>query len=479
MDINNIGKVAKFFSAYDMRGTVDVLTPEVYYYFGYGLVSQVLEPDEAGVKVSVMHDVRETSHEFYSALCAGVVAAGGEVISLGQGSTDMLYAACSLFKTPGCMVTASHNPPEYNGCKVVKKAPIMMGLENGLERVRDYVVSELKKGKKTKYEMLGVDMAAREELDEYFINKSIEIGRVKQADGLLAQSGRKLRVAVDTANAAGGVVMQMAKDLYQNVEFVPLFWELDGTFPNHEGDPDDLTNLADLMKLVKDKKLDMGAAFDGDADRCYLVDETGEPVSNNFLVTKIASEMVSSLKPDSKLNPVVVVPLSDSRMIAEEVFISGGAVMPTRVGHTFIKATMEQYGSVYGGESSGHHYFGEFDMMDSGLITLLYSIYVLAKNDMKPSQIKDPYADQYFFSGWHKFKLTEEQNVTDINNKLLEKYSDAHVSTIEGVQISYVDWKVMVRTSNTEPVLKMSVETRSKDIDPMEKLEELKKVMGL
>ena len=470
--------IHKIFKAYDMRGTVDILTPEIYYQFGRGLVQEVLKPDNLPTKVAIMHDIRETSDSFYTALINGIESAGGEAIMLGAGSTDMLYGACQLFEAPGAMVTASHNPPEYNGCKVVKESPIMLGIDNGLDKIRDYVIDNIHK--EVEINPIQNDEKAREELEKFFIGKMLSTGNVSEADEMLAKDGRKLRIVVDTANAVGGIVMDLIKDVYDNVEFIPLYWELDGTFPNHEADPDDLTNLEDLCAKVKSENADMGAMFDGDADRCYLVDETGEPLSNHYLMAKIGSEMVADVrsgKIEQDLEPIVVMPIADSRLIAEQIFLNGGAAMPTKYGHTFIKENMKKYNAVYGGEASGHHYFGNFGMMDSGALAFLYSIYLLAKYYIKPTELKQPYEKIYKFSGWHKYEVGD-QSVSLIVDKIKINFSDAHFSHIEGVQLSYPEWKAMIRSSNTEPVIKISVETRDGS-DPMGKLAEIKEATGI
>lgn len=472
----DIQKAAKFFKAYDMRGTLDNLDEEVYYLFGKALINEVLKPEDLELKVAVLYDVRVDSERFYNALINGITEAGGEVIALGLGSTDILYAAANKWKIAGCMVTASHNPPEYNGCKVVKKSPEMMGLDNGLEKVRGYVVENYT-GTYQNSMSIEVDIR-REELDNYFIKEISRIGRVAEADEYLIKNGRKLKVVIDTANGCGGIVAEMIKNLYENVELVPLYWELDGTFPNHPADPDYPENLEDLSAKVVEVGADYGAMFDGDADRCYLVDQKGEPISNNFLITKIAQEMVESyyINPVEGLEPIIVVPIADSRMIVEQVFLSGGAVMPTRYGHTFVKGTMAKYKAIYGGEASGHHYFGEFGMMDSGVLTFLYSIFLMAKGNLQATDIRKPYDEVFSFSGWYKYKLEGPFEIEELLNKLKTKYPDGHISQIEGVQISYPLWKATIRASNTEPVLKISVEAKT-GADPMEKLKELESLI--
>ena len=456
-----------FFKAYDMRGTYPQLNENVYYWFGRALV-EVTFKDTAEPQILLARDGRYTSEAFYKALVNGILDAGGKPICLGVGSSDFLYAACQSKNLPGGSLTASHNPKDDNGLKVVLEGSSMLGLKNGLDKVRDYVISKIDAieiDKSTWVEAV-TDEQTKAEITQFFMGKIKEIGDIDNVNKILTNQNKKLKIAVDAGNGTGGFVMELAKDLYQNIEFVPMYWELDGNFPNHPADPQTFANLKDLQDKVKNNDdIDFGFAFDGDADRVFFVDDKAEIVQGDFLVAFFAQTLLKKYKanPNPDLEPAIVYLQPGSRCVPEAIAQNDGIAIPSEQGHTGIKARMEKYRAIYGGENSGHHYFSEFGRMDSGILAAVLMIKLLAENGKKLSEIFKTLNETYFISDLIAIKLKEDQTFEAMKAKLIEGYPDATFSEFDGLSVFYPDWKFVIRPSNTEPVLKMFVESRGTD----------------
>jgi phosphomannomutase len=475
--------ISKFFKAYDVRGTVPELTAEIYYLVAQGLVETILKPEGLPLTVNMCRDVRYSSPEFYKAFYNGLLSVGATPIAIGFGPSELLYAACQVNDMAGAMITASHNPKDDNGIKMVKKVPQMLGIESGLAKIRDYVIEKMDAG----FNIGIVDMVEVQEDGEFqkkvvdfLFDKFKTVGQVDQINTILAQSNKKLKVVADTANGMGGFLMPYIAAMYPNIEFVPMFWELDGNFPNHPADPMADENIKYLQDAVLAHGADFGIAFDGDADRAFFVDEKGERINGEFLVPAFAKYMVKEAidKPELGLSPAVAFPISYSRATLDTVYENNGVPVGTKQGHTFIKTKMAQYNAVYGGEASGHHYYGQFGFMDSGALTVALLVRILVENDQKASSVLDYWKSKYFVSGEHNFKLVEGLTMAVIREKLLATYSDATISEMEGITIYYPEWKFTVRGSNTEPLIRVNVEYKGED-RAMEKLDEIKKVVGV
>lgn len=473
----------QMFRAYDLRWTVPELNKEVYYWSGFALVQEILKKEGLPLQVCVMRDARETSFGFYNAFCRGLKDAGGEYISLGLGSTDMLYAATQLFDTAGAIVTASHNPVEYNGLKVVKRPPQTIGVGSGLEIVRDFVVEKMEQQQELNFESIEDNRVKRNELDQFFDSKIREIGCISEVEKKLQVQGEKLRIVVDTANGAAGVAIKRMEKLYKNVEFIPLYWELDGSFPNHPGDPTKQENLRDLVDMVKTEKADLGAALDGDGDRCVLVDEFGSVLIGDFLVAAMGRSLVAEAgnNPQSKFEPVIVFPVSNSRAISESVLEIAGGAIPTKQGNVAIKRKMAKHKAVYGGEASGHHYFGQFGCMDSGVLNLAMAIKMLVFDNKKASELTKEFETRYYLSGERNYKLPEGLNIDIIKERMKTSFFDGVINELDGILITYPDWRVSIRSSNTEPLIRINIECRenTESNNPDKRLNEVLKVIGL
>ena len=399
--------IAKMFKAYDMRGHVPELTSEIYYLMGEALYEVVLFPENLSTEISLFCDARYSSPNFYKAFAAGFISKGGKIVPMGQATTEMMYASCILFNRPGVTITASHNPKDDNGLKMIKNYPQILGREEGLETMMNYVLERI--------EDFELDIASLPELVEdtesrasvikLLLQKYSLIGDLALTQMRLESENRKLKIVVDTGNGMSGLLLPEIAKLYKNVEFVPLFWEIDGTFPNHPADPFNPANLVDLQAKVKEVGADFGIGMDGDGDRAVLVDENGNLVNNEFFVAKCATFFVEEArnKPELGFNPAVVYVTSYNRALPDAVLAINGAAIPSKQGHAFVKDEMKKYNAIYGGEASGHHYFGQFGYMDSGLLVIGLVINIIAKEKTVASKLCHYYTNKYFSSGENNF----------------------------------------------------------------------------
>ncbi len=455
----------KMFKAYDIRGTFPDLNEAVYYWTGFAFVDLLLRPENLPLQVVIVRDTRFTSPNFYSALYNGLKAAGAKPIALGLGSTDFFYAACQYFNYPGIIVTASHNPKNDNGMKLVKVAPNSVGLDSGLDIIRNFVISKIEstnfENLAREFEQVPEDSVKKSEVISFFKNKLETIGGIKEVDLLLAQQNRKLKVVVDTGNGMGGWFMPDVSRMYQNIEFVPLYWELDGNFPNHPADPLQSENIRDLQQLVISQKADLGVAFDGDADRAFFVDENGKKIDGNYLVSVFAQTLIKSVQSgSSKFNPAVVYSLTGSRCMPNSINEVAGVAIPSKQGHIHFKKLMKEYKAVYGGEFTGHHYFADFGYMDSGFVAMVVFLKTLVMSGKTVSQLFDSFVDRYFLSEEIILKIPVNQTFQDLVEKIKNKYQDASsIHFQDGVAVFYKDWKFNLRPSNTEPVLRFLLES--------------------
>ena len=481
--MTDFNTIFKFFKAYDMRGTVPHLTADVYYLSAKALITEILQADNLPLNINLCHDCRYSSPEFYQAFYSGLIDAGATVQAIGVGATEIIYAAAQVNNATSVIITASHNPKDDNGFKIVKQYPQMLGLDAGLDKIRDYVIDELKNGFELKNINLK-DVTEDENFKTTVIQKWLDvyhkIGKTEIINNTLVSDNKQLKIVVDTANGMGGYLMKFIQNLYSNIEFIPMFWELDGTFPNHEANPTLDENIIMLQAKVRVVNADLGVAFDGDADRCYFIDQNGGRLNGEFLVPAFAKYLLNELNqaPNPTFDRAIVFPIPYSRATLDTVFENNGVPVVTRQGHTFIKAEMKKYNAVYGGEASGHHYFGEFGYMDSGALTLALMIRILVESKKPASETLNYWNKRYFVTGEHNFKLPAGLTLEIVKEKLKNEYSDGQISELDGITFYYPDWKFTVRGSNTEPLIRVNVETK-KDNRAFEKLEEIKTIIGI
>ena len=385
-------------------------------------------------------DMRPSSPIFAEAFSAGVTSQGLDVIRIGLASTDMLYFAAGNLNFPGAMFTASHNPAEYNGIKLCLSGARPIGKESGLLTIERF----LNEGSPIDFRSVGnereVDML--EEYVDHLLNL-VNLSAI-----------RPLKIVIDAGNGMAGHTAP-AVFARLNCDVIPLYYELDGTFPNHEANPIDAKNLKDLQKAVKKHKADIGLAFDGDADRCFLVDENGDLVNPSTLTALIASRELAK-NPGAN----IIYNLISSRAVAEIVEENGGKAIRSRVGHSYIKQLMADTGAVFGGEHSGHFYFKDFWRADSGMLAALHAIAALGEVDASLSKILKPYC-RYITSGEINSEVSDTENAM---NKISEKFGSAsgnEIDHLDGLTVNGDTWWFNVRASNTEPLLRLNVEAKT------------------
>jgi phosphomannomutase len=475
---------SSFFKAYDIRGTYPDIDSRIYYWTGYALVSIILAPENLSTTVNIMHDIRYTSEEFYSALAQGIKAAGGEVISLGLGSTDLLYAACQQTDLAGVMVTASHNPKDDNGIKIVKQHPQMLGLGTGLEKIRDFVLEKLKKEPdfKPTQSSLEYNVDAKQQLLDFYNKKLRSVGNVDEVNQILKNRAKKLKIVVDCGNAMGGFVMPFVEELYDGqIEFVKLFWELDGDFPNHQADPLNFDTLKSLQAKILETQADLGVAIDGDGDRIFFLDAQANIMKGDETVAILARNCLEKyfLNSKSSGNPVILFDQRSRSVVPKTIVESAGVAVPTKVGHTNFKQNMIKYDAQYGGEVSGHHYFRDFGFMDSAAMTLVSFIEVFAKNPESLLDFHQKIQKQYYTTqGEINFHLRPELSFDKVKTLILTAFPDLNFNLMDGLTIYAIDWQANIRMSNTEPLLRLNLETIGEN-RVNEKVEQIKQILGL
>ena len=425
------------FKAYDIRGLVDKeLTQDFAFATGVA-VAKFLELEREPGTVVIGEDMRPSSPELASAFSAGVTSQGLDVIRIGLASTDMLYFASGKLNLPGAMFTASHNPAAYNGIKLCLSGARPIGKESGLLTIENFV----KEGTAMAMRNIGVEKN-QNLLDEY----------VEHLLALVDVSDiRPLKIVIDAGNGMGGYTAPAVfKRL--NAEVIEMYFELDGTFPNHEANPIDPANLVDLQKAVKKHKADIGLAFDGDADRCFLVDEKGDLVNPSALTSLIATRELKKYPASN-----IIYNLISSRAVKEVVEENGGTAIRSRVGHSYIKKLMAESNAVFGGEHSGHFYFREFWKADSGMLAALHAIAALGETDSTLSQLLKTF-NRYYSSGEINSTVADAKAAMAQVEKIYVKKGDVEVDHLDGLTISGDTWWFNLRASNTEPLLRLNVE---------------------
>jgi phosphomannomutase len=432
---------SSIFKAYDIRGLVDKeLTPDFAFVTGVA-VARFLEQEREPGTVVIGEDMRPSSPTLATAFAAGVTSQGLDVIRIGLASTDMLYFASGKLNLPGAMFTASHNPAEYNGIKLCLSGARPIGKESGLLTIENYV----RDGAPMAMRNVGVEKT-QNMLEEY-------------VDHLLSlvdlSAIRPLKIVIDAGNGMGGYT---APAVFQrlNAEVIEMYFELDGTFPNHEANPIEPANLVDLQKAVKKHKADIGLAFDGDADRCFLVDEKGALVNPSALTALIATRELAK-------NPgaSIIYNLISSRAVKEVVEESGGTAIRSRVGHSYIKKLMAETNAVFGGEHSGHFYFRDFWRADSGMLAALHAIAALGETDSSLSELLKTF-NRYHSSGEINSTVNDAASAMKKIEEIYGSGDGVEVDHLDGLTVSHADWWFNLRASNTEPLLRLNVEASAK-----------------
>jgi phosphomannomutase len=426
----------RIFKAYDVRGVVpEELDVELARRIGGAFASWSGAP-----RILIGRDCRLSSPDLAEALAAGATTAGADVTDLGLASTDLLYFASGSLELPGIMLTASHNPPNYNGMKFCLAGARPVGQETGLADLRSLV-----EGPEPPPSAARGSIERRDLLPAYVEH----VLSFVDAGGM-----RPLKVVIDTANGMGGLVAPAVLARLP-VELTHLYPDLDGTFPNHPADPIDPKNLLDLQAAVQEQGADIGLAFDGDADRVFLVDERSVGVSGSIVTALVAKALLQH-------NPgaPVVYNLICSWTVPEVIREHGGQPVRTRVGHSFIKQVMAETGAVFGGEHSGHYYFRDNYFADSGLIAAVVALGELSAADLPLSELLAPFR-RYAASGEINSVVDDPAGRIE---EIASRYPDERQDRLDGLTVEFPDWWANVRASNTEPLLRLNVEARTQEL---------------
>ncbi|MFC5909383.1 phosphomannomutase/phosphoglucomutase [Streptacidiphilus monticola] len=443
--------------AYDVRGVVpDQWDESLSRAFGAAFARIVAVPGGARAVV-VGHDMRPSSPGLARAFAEGVAESGLDVVEIGLCSTDQLYFASGKLDLPGAMFTASHNPAQYNGIKMCRAGAAPVGEDTGLVEIRELVESWIDEGTGA----VTVPAAAAERTGEITSQDELQ-SYAQHLRHLVDLSGiRPLKVVVDAGNGMGGhTVPVVLADL--PLDIVPMYFELDGTFPNHEANPLDPKNLVDLQVKVREVGADLGLAFDGDADRCFVVDEKGDPVSPSAITALVAGREIAKAKAAGETEPVIIHNLITSWAVPEIVTEQGGRPVRTRVGHSFIKQEMARTGAIFGGEHSAHYYFRDFWKADTGMLAALHVMAALGEQAEPLSALTAVY-ERYTASGEINSTVADQAGRTAAVREAFADQPGVSFDTLDGLTVAGQDWWFNLRASNTEPLLRLNVEARDEE----------------
>jgi phosphomannomutase len=418
----------QIFKAYDVRGLYPSEIDETL----VRRIGNAFARFVGASRIVVGHDMRPSSIPLADAFIEGVTMAGTDVTFIGLASTDMLYFASGALDAPGAMFTASHNPAQYNGIKMCRASAAPIGEDTGLRQIRDTVASETMERGEEPGTVETVNM-----LDAFADHVASFVSDI-----------RPLRVVADTANGMGGLVVPYVLQRFP-IELTVLYPELDGTFPNHPADPLQAENLKDLQRAVIDQQADVGLAFDGDADRVFLVDDQAQPVSGALTTALVARGMLERSSGETVVHNLIC-----SKAVPEVIREHGGTPVRTRVGHSFIKQVMADTNAIFGGEHSGHYYFRDNFRADSGLIAALVVLQEISRSGQKLSEMRVP-LERYTQSGEINTKVHDPAAVIE---HIAAHYASAQQDRLDGLTCDFGDWWFNLRPSNTEPLLRLNLE---------------------
>ncbi len=428
------------FKAYDIRGIYPVdLNEDIAYSIGRAFVSYL----KVG-KVIVGRDMRLSSPQLSEALASGLMDQGADVINIGLVSTDEYYHACATLGLPGIVVTASHNPAQYNGFKMVKKMPQLLSGDEGIQAIRRIIAAEqfpkpTHRGRMT-----------YEDLREEFVEKVLSLIDVDAIS--------RLKVIADTGNGVVGPILKQIYRCLPSINLIGMYLEPDGSLPNHGLDPLQPENRAELQQLVVAEGADAGFAFDGDGDRFFAIDERGAFVPGDFITALMGQYLL-----DKYAGGKILYDVRSSWAVPDLITAAGGTPLMERVGHAFMKNRMAKENAIFGGEVTGHYYFRDFFCADSGILPSLVILEMLSKKGTKLSKLLNPLESTYFISGEINSGIS-----SDAKEKLKEIVrvfgNGGKVEWLDGVSISFDDWHCNVRPSNTEPLLRLNLEAKTKTL---------------
>jgi phosphomannomutase len=443
--MNGLFDQEKIFKSYDIRGIYpSQLNEDISYKIGRALV-EYLKPQ----KIVVGQDMRTSSEGLAHALIKGIIEGGADVVDIGLCSTDGLYFAVGKFKYDGgVMITASHNPPQYNGMKICRSQAVPLSGKEGLDKIKEIALEH-------KFSATGkTGKIVKRSIEQDYTSHVLSFIDIKKI--------KPFKIVIDAGNGmAGKTVPQVFKNLPCKV--IPLYFELDGTFPNHLASPIEPENTIALRKRVIKEGADLGVAFDGDADRMFLIDEKAQVLGGDMVTALVAKSLLKKEKGTTILYNLVC-----SRTVPEVIQQGGGKAIRTQVGHALIKPLMKKYNAIFGGEHSGHFYFRKNWFADSGLIALLVCLELISEENNSLSNLVKS-IDRYFRSGEIN---SQTEDVPGKLKQIQEKYSNlGKVDHLDGLTIDFEDWWFSLRPSNTEPLLRLNIEAKNKDLLEQKKKE--------
>jgi len=449
-----------FVKTYDVRGLVaSELTEPVLRALGFGFAAEL---ELAGKQFAIGYDMRESSPMLARAFIAGASQAGASALELGLCSTDMTYFASGKLGVPAVMLTASHNPASYNGLKLSRAGAQGISLDTGLAAIRDRAAVYLETAS-------AIETAVALETGASSTGVDIAQDYAEYLRSLVTPKGRRLRVVVDAANGMAGFTVGLVLGADAgleplNLDIIPLYFELDGSFPNHEANPLDQKNLVDLQRAVLAHGADLGLAFDGDADRCFFIDELGSAVSPSAVAAIISRREVERVSAAAEAQVKVIHNLLTSKFVAETIAATGAEPIETRVGHSLIKSKMAETAAVFGGEHSAHYYFRDFWGADNGMLAALHMLAELAEHELRLSELSAA-NNPYFQSGEINSTVADAAAATA---RLEAAFTGAESKSLDGLTLSGgVDgswWWLNLRPSNTESLVRLNVESNSREL---------------
>ena len=429
-----MGDLNAIFKAYDIRGTV----PEQLDGDAARAIGAAFARFAGADRILVARDMRPSGVELTQAFADGVTSQGADVVDLGLASTDLVYFAAGVLDAPGAMFTASHNPAQYNGIKMCLAGAKPVGEDTGLDEIKRMAAEGVPPGDGSG------QVSSKDLIDDYAAHVRSFVD---------AASLRPLKVIADTANGMGGLV---APKVFDGLPFdlEVMYGELDGTFPNHPADPIQPENQKDLRARVVETGADVGLAFDGDADRVFLVDEQGEPLSGSTTTAMVAKSILAKHPGETVLHNLIC-----SKAVREVIEENGGKPVRTRVGHSFIKSVMAETGAVFGGEHSGHYYFRENYRADSGLIATVIVLELMSLADQPLSELRKPF-ERYAASGEINTEVGDPKAVIE---QVAKSFEGREQDRLDGLTVDLGDWWFNLRPSNTEPLLRLNLEAKTRE----------------
>ena len=447
----------EIFKAYDIRGLYgEQIDGDLAELIGRGfarVLAKLAEKPVGELRIGLGRDMRLSAPELAERYRRGMLAEGVHVLDAGQVGSEMLYFMVGSRELDGgLMCTASHNPKAYTGAKLVREGALALSGESGIQDVRREVEAELE------WSTAGAGRDQEGTLEEVDIYEGFQSAALRFIGADAVRSARPLKVVLDGGNGmAGPMVGPLLESL--DLELIETYWTPDGNFPDHEPNPLLPENRQFIIEKVLETGADLGIAWDGDADRCFFIDERGEFVDGDFLTALLAESLLGKAQAAAAPGAAPEAILYDvraSRAVADTVTAAGGVAYVNRVGHAFFKTRMRKEGSLFGGEVSGHYYFRDFYCADSGTIPALLVLELLAREGKKMSELLAPYRERYFISGEVNSEVSDAKAKME---EIAERYSDARQERLDGISIDYEDWHFNVRSSNTEPLLRLCLES--------------------